>query len=74
MKSEVFIKKNIIEHSASEHIEIPPCSEYTISSYAKFIQGYSVDYILFAKVQGQMGSRRMVKDEVCLNGLSGRLW
>lgn len=59
-----FTKKEEVEYLASEHIEIPPCSEYTVNSYVKTIRGSTVDYILLVKIQGQKGSRRMTSTEL----------
>lgn len=64
IKSEKFKIKQEIPYAVSEHIEIPPCSEYSVTSYAKMIQGYTIDYVLHAKIRGQKGRRSMTTTEL----------
>lgn len=64
IKSEMFTKQHGAEFAVNEHIEIPPCSEYTLNAYVKMIQDYSVDYILHALVRGTKGKRAMTTTEL----------
>lgn len=64
VKSEVFIKKNAVEFSISEHIQVSPCSQHTVNGYVKVMQNYYVDYVVYTTVTGQKGSRRMTSTEL----------
>lgn len=59
-----FTKEPEFEFTASEHIQLAPCSEYSVSSYVQMIQGYSIDYVLYAKIRGRKGKRVMTTEEL----------
>lgn len=64
IKAEKFMKEKDVEFKVTERIQISPCSEQTVFSYVSIVQGYSADYQVHAKIQGQKGKRRMITSEL----------
>lgn len=66
-----FTKKEEIEFSINESIQISPCSQQTIASHVKVLQGYTASYAVHAKIRGQKGRRMMTAQELKneLNGM-----
>lgn len=55
-------------YTIRQAIEIPPCTEYHVTSFVKMIQNYSVRYTAFARLTGMAGNDEvMYKNELKLH-------
>lgn len=62
--SEAFLTQKMTGFEVTEDIEMMPCTKHTVTSYVKFIQRSSAEYVLQGILRGKMGVHKMTSAEL----------